>query len=97
MLKWQNIYILAKIMKIGDSVGVEAKKVDQYGRIGLPKEWREKEVFMLEYPDHVKIIPKEKVDLTEFFDIAEIEVTEFADYHKFKEEALLKKHFGGRR
>lgn len=75
-------------------MGVESKKVDQYGRIGLPKGWREKEVFMLEYPDHVKIIPKEKVDLTEFFDVAEIEVMEFADYHKLKEEVLLKKHFG---
>lgn len=85
---------MVKITEIGDIVGVESKKVDQYGRIGLPKEWREKEVFMLDYPDHVKIIQKKKVNLTEFFDVAEIEVVEFADYHKFKEEVLLKKHFG---
>lgn len=78
-------------------MGVEVKRVDQYGRIGLPKEWREKEVFVLEYSDHVKIIPKEKVDLTEFFDMAEIEVVEFADYHKFKEEVLSKKHFGAKK
>jgi len=74
-------------------MGVEVKRVDQYGRIGLPKEWREKEVFMLEYPDHLKILPKEKVDLTKFFDIAEVEVTEFADYHKLKAEIARKKHF----
>jgi hypothetical protein len=78
-------------------MSVEVKKVDQYGRIGLSKEWREKEVFVLEYPDHVKIIPKEKVDLTEFFDMAEIEVREFADYHKFKEEVLSKKHLGAKK
>ncbi|MEW6593105.1 MAG: AbrB family transcriptional regulator [Candidatus Hadarchaeota archaeon] len=73
---------------------VEAKKVDQFGRVGLPKAWREKEIFMLEYPDHVKIKPKKKVNLTEFFDIAEIDTVEFTDYHKFKEE-VLKKRFGG--
>lgn len=78
-------------------MNIEAKKVDRYGRIGLPKEWREKEIFMLEYPSFVKIIPKEKVDLTEFFDIAEIEVVEFADYHRFKEEVLLKKRFGAKK
>lgn len=78
-------------------VGVVVKRVDQYGRIVLPKEWREKEVFTLEYPDHIKIVPKEKVDLTEFFDAAEIEVFEFADYHGLKEEVMLKKHFGGRK
>jgi len=75
-------------------MGVEVKRVDQYGRIGLPKEWREKEVFMLEYPDHLKILPKEKVNLTKFFDIAEVEVTEFAGYHKLKAEIARKKHFG---
>ncbi len=75
-------------------MGVEVKKVDSYGRIGLPKKWREKEVFMLEYPDHVKILPKEKVDLTKFFDAAEMEVTKFADYHQLKAELARKRHFG---
>lgn len=75
-------------------MGAEVKKVDQYGRIGLPKRWREKDVFILEYPDHVSILPKEKADLTKFFDVAEIEANEFADYHKLKAEIGRKKHFG---
>jgi hypothetical protein len=45
----------------------------------------------------VKNISKEKVDLTKFFDMAEIEVVEFADYHKFKGEVLSKKHFGAKK
>ena len=72
-------------------MGVEVKRVDRYGRIGLPKRWREKEVLVFEYPDHLKILPKKNVDLTKFFDAAEMELEEFGDYHRLKAEISRKK------
>jgi len=82
---------LAKIRKIGEKIEVEVKRVDRYGRIVLPKKWREREVLVLGYPDHLKILPKEKVDLTKFFDAAEADVAEFGDYHRLKAEVGRKK------
>ena len=46
---------------------------------------------MCGYPDHLKILPKEKVDLTKFFDAAEADVVEFGDYHGLKAEVGRKK------
>jgi len=52
----------------------EIKKVDSQGRIVLPRNWREKElkdgdeVIIMEEEGILKIIPKKKIDLTQFFD-----------------------------
>jgi Arc/MetJ-type ribon-helix-helix transcriptional regulator len=35
---------------------------------------------------HRKILPKERVDLTKFFDAAEADVVEFGDYHRLRAE-----------
>jgi len=57
----------------------EIRKVDSQGRIVLPHKWREKElkdgdeVLIIEEQGILKIIPKKKVDLTQFFDSLEYE------------------------
>jgi len=57
----------------------EIRKVDSQGRIVLPHKWREKElkegdeVLIIEEQGILKIIPKKKIDLTQFFDSLEYE------------------------
>ena len=57
----------------------EIRKVDSQGRIVLPHKWREKElkegdeVLIIEEKGILKIIPKKKIDLTQFFDSLEYE------------------------
>jgi bifunctional DNA-binding transcriptional regulator/antitoxin component of YhaV-PrlF toxin-antitoxin module len=56
--------------------GVEMKKVDDQGRFIIPSDWRmeelkeSKEVFVIK--GYLKIVPKKKVDLTKFFDSADL-------------------------
>ena len=58
--------------------GVEKKKVDGQGRFLLPYDWRmeelkeNKEVFVIKGKGYLKIVPKRKVDLTKFFDTADL-------------------------
>ena len=53
------------------------KKVDEQGRFVLPSDWRaaelkeSKEVFVIKGKGYLKIVPK-KVDLTRFFDSADL-------------------------
>ena len=55
-------------------IGVEVKKIDSQGRIILPADWCESEVdesrelFIIKRKGYLKIIPKRKVDLTQYFD-----------------------------
>ncbi len=55
-------------------INAEVKKVDSQGRIVLPLDWRERdlkgvnEVIIIKEKGYLKIIPKKKVDLTQFFD-----------------------------
>ena len=55
-------------------INTEIRKVDSQGRIVLPHKWREKElkdgdeVIIIEEEGILKIIPKKKIDLTQFFD-----------------------------
>ncbi len=58
---------------------METKRIDNQGRIVLPKEWRERwgnEVVLIEFEDRIEILPKRKSKLSQFFDIIELEVEE---------------------
>ncbi len=55
------------------------KKVDEQGRVVLPAAWRRKhlrgnEVLVRARGDSLEILPQEKVDLTAYFDGADIDV-----------------------
>lgn len=58
-------------------MNAKIRKVDSQGRIVLPHKWREKElkdgdeVIIMEEEGILKIIPKKKIDLTQFFDTLE--------------------------
>ena len=67
---------------------IEVRKVDGQGRVLLPSEWRElgqaKEVIILSQGDHLKIVPKKKVDLTKFFDKVDLGVDAIGDWGSFE-------------
>ncbi len=72
--------------------GVEVKKLDQQGRIILPVDWREsevdesKEVYVIKRKGYLKLIPKRKVDLTEFFDKVELGVDSIGNWTEFEKK-----------
>ncbi|MBY9005979.1 MAG: AbrB/MazE/SpoVT family DNA-binding domain-containing protein [Candidatus Lokiarchaeota archaeon] len=81
-------------------MNTEIKKVDSQGRIVLPRDWREKElkegdeVIIMEEEGILKIIPKKKIDLTQFFDSLEYDdnlVDNLENWSEF-ENILLKKN-----
>jgi AbrB family looped-hinge helix DNA binding protein len=81
------------------SMNTEIRKVDSQGRIVLPQYWREKElkdgdeVIIMEEKGILKIIPKKKIDLTQFFDTLEYDddlVDKLENWSEF-EKFLLKK------
>ncbi|MHA1611762.1 MAG: AbrB/MazE/SpoVT family DNA-binding domain-containing protein [Promethearchaeota archaeon] len=57
----------------------EIRKVDSQGRIVLPLDWREsdlkssKEVIVIKYKGYLKILPKKKKNMSDFFDSVEFE------------------------
>lgn len=71
---------------------VELKEVDSQGRFTIPAKWRErilkgvKEVYVFMYPDHLRVVPKRAVDLTEYFDSVEVDAAleGFSEYHKLR-------------
>ena len=67
-------------------MSVDEKEVDSYGRIVLPKSWRGRRVWVLDKGNELKVVPRQTVKLTDFFDEAEIDVAEFSDYHKLRAE-----------
>ncbi len=82
-------------------MNTEIKKVDSQGRIVLPRNWREKElkngdeVIIMEEEGILKIIPKKKIDLTQFFDTLEYDeelIDKLENWSEF-EKALLKKKY----
>ena len=82
-------------------MNIEIKKVDSQGRIVLPRNWREKElkdgdeVIIMEEEGILKIIPKKKIDLTQFFDKLEYDdnlVDKLENWSEF-ESAFLKKKY----
>ncbi len=82
-------------------MNTEIKKVDSQGRIVLPRNWREKElkdgdeVIIIEEEGILKIIPKKKIDLTQFFDKLEYDdilVDKLENWSEFENTFLKKKY-----
>ena len=71
---------------------VEVKTVDNQGRIILPKTWRDrylkdKKAIVAFKGDLVEIRPFPKIDLTKYFDKAEVEVkSDLSEWHKVRKE-----------
>lgn len=59
---------------------VEIKKVDARGRLVLPVDWRKaeigesRELYIIKRKGYLKIVPKRRVDLTEYFDKVDLNV-----------------------
>lgn len=70
--------------------GVEMKKVDDQGRFILPADWREteldesRELYVIKRKGYLKIIPKRKIDLTKFFDKADLGVDSIENWKQFE-------------
>lgn len=82
------------------NINTEIKKVDSQGRIVLPRKWRKNElkggdeVIIIEDKGILKIIPKKKIDLTQFFDSLEFDddfVDKLEDWSDFEKHFLNKK------
>ncbi len=82
-------------------INTEIRKVDSQGRIVLPHKWREKElkegneVIIIEDEGILKIIPKKKVDLTQFFDSLEYDddlIAKLEDWSDFENSLSNKKY-----
>ena len=71
---------------------MEIKKVDNQGRIILPKEWRNrylkgKRAIIVYKGDIVEIRPFTKSDLTKYFDKVEVDLkSDLSDWHKVRNE-----------
>ncbi len=67
------------------------KKIDPMGRVVLPKEWRKnkniKEIIMVMSKDKIEIYPRTS-NLTKYFDLIEVDITNFEDPHALKNEIL---------
>jgi bifunctional DNA-binding transcriptional regulator/antitoxin component of YhaV-PrlF toxin-antitoxin module len=76
--------------------GIEIKKVDAQGRLVLPADWRESQleeggdVFVLKTKGFLKIVPKQKVNLTKFFDSADLGVDAIGDWKEFERKFYMK-------
>jgi bifunctional DNA-binding transcriptional regulator/antitoxin component of YhaV-PrlF toxin-antitoxin module len=70
--------------------GVEVKKVDSQGRLILPADWREaeigesRELYVIKRKGYLKLVPKRKVDLTEFFDKVDLGVDSVGSWKAFE-------------
>ncbi|TFG19130.1 MAG: AbrB/MazE/SpoVT family DNA-binding domain-containing protein [Promethearchaeota archaeon] len=82
-------------------MNTEIRKVDSQGRIVLPHKWRENElkdgdeVIIMEEEGILKIIPKKKVDLTQFFDTLEYDddlVDKLENWSEFEKYFMKKKY-----
>jgi len=82
-------------------MNTEIRKVDSQGRIVLPHKWRENElkdgdeVIIMEEEGILKIIPKKKIDLTQFFDTLEFNdklVENLENWSDFENLHLRKKY-----
>lgn len=66
------------------------RRVDPQGRVMLPPDWRrteiseEREVYIIKRKGSLKIIPKQKIDLTALFDAVEIGVDAIDDWKEFE-------------
>lgn len=76
-------------MKILES-GVELKKVDSQGRLILPADWREaeigesRELYVIKRKGYLKLVPKHRIDLTEYFDSVDLGVKSIDNWSEFE-------------
>ncbi len=72
--------------------GVELKKVDEQGRFILPSDWREtelsesRELYVIKRKGYLKLIPKRKIDLTKYFDKADLGVDAIGNWKQFEKK-----------
>ncbi|HMK95242.1 MAG TPA: hypothetical protein VK536_07565 [Candidatus Limnocylindrales bacterium] len=72
--------------------GVEIKKVDSQGRIILPSDWRKtevgesKEVYIIKRKGYLKLVPKRRVDLTEYFDKVDLGIDAIGSWTEFEKK-----------
>jgi len=72
------------------------KEIDEQGRIVIPAEWRKKwlrgkKVILRSRGEILEILPREKVDLTAFFDRAEVDTkADLSDWHAVRRELRKK-------
>lgn len=77
-------------------IKVDVKKVDSQGRIILPADWREsemgedKEIYIVRRKGYLKIIPKRRVDLTEYFDKVDLGVKAIGNWKEFEKKFYRK-------
>lgn len=67
------------------------KEIDEQGRIVIPAEWRKglrsNKVILRKRGEVLEIVPQEKVDLTAFFDRAQVDVkANLSDWHAVRRE-----------
>jgi len=71
---------------------VEIKRVDNQGRILLPKNWRNrylktKKAILVFKGDLIEIRPFAKIDLTEYFDKVEVDLkSDLSNWHQVRKE-----------
>ena len=69
---------------------LEKKKLDSKGRLTLPADWREaeldesKKILIIKRKSYLKLVPKRKVDLTEYFDQMDIGVESIGSWKQFE-------------
>lgn len=75
-------------------IGVYEKSLDFQGRVVFPAALREKfkDFMMFVYKDYVKLVPKKRAKLTDFFDSIETDVTLSGDWKKVKSGLLAEKY-----
>lgn len=72
--------------------GVELKKVDEQGRFILPADWREaelsesRELYVIKRKGYLKIVPKRKIDITKYFDKADLGVDAIGSWKQFEKK-----------
>jgi len=72
------------------------KEIDEQGRIVIPAEWRKKylrgkKVIVRNRGEVLEILPREKVDLTAFFDRAKVEIkSDLSDWRAVRRELRKK-------
>ena len=72
------------------------RRVDQQGRVALPRRWRSKslkdtrEVILVEQDESLVIRPRRRADITRYFDsvVVDVDPKDFGDYALLKRELL---------
>ena len=74
--------------------GFEVKKMDSHGRIILPADWREakveesRELYVIKRKGYLKLVPKRRVDLTEYFDKVDLGVKSIDNWAAFEKKTF---------